>query len=321
MNTTKKLIQILANSNDFISGQELADKLQVSRTAIWKAIKTLQNEGYAIESRQKSGYRLADNDKLSAALIKSYLPTDLQLDFEIHQSLNSTNTRAKELAAMSKLTNPLVIISEEQTAGYGRHGRFFSSPQKTGIYLSLLLNNTHTNFNPGLLTTAAAVAMHRTILHKLDTTAQIKWVNDLLLNNKKVCGILTEGIVDLESRSVSQIILGCGINYLTPLSSFDCDLKETVASLRDQALAKNVSRNEFIASFLSEFFDIYSNYQTASFMDEYRKNCYLLNHEVTITQGDKVFNSVAVNINDNGELVLANGQTLSSGEVTKIRPR
>ena len=319
MNLAKQLLNILAQNSDFISGQQLANTLNVSRTAIWKTINSLNESGYTIEKKHKSGYRLIDKNKLSSVLIQKYLPKHLKLDFEIHQQLDSTNTQAKKIATLRHSNTPLIILSEVQTAGYGRYGRTFVSPKQTGIYLSILLNNTKANFNPGLLTTAAGLAMYRTILKKLDLKAQIKWVNDILVADKKVCGILTEGISDLENRTIKQIILGCGINYLTPVEDFLDELKPTVGTLREVVLAKKVSRNEFIAAFLSEFFDLYTDYTNASFMNEYRQNCYLLNKQVTISQGFKTFEARVVNVNNLGELVLDSGLILNSGEVTKVR--
>lgn len=320
MRTTQKLLELLATSDEYISGQDLADRLKVSRTAIWKAIKNLQTQGYEISSKQKKGYRLVDNDKLNAALIKNNLKNEFKdIDFEIYPSLPSTNTHAKNQANNLNLTRPLVILAQEQTAGYGRHGRAFCSPQ-TGIYLSLVLNNPNPSFNPGLITTAAGVAMVNTIEKKLNLNPQIKWVNDILIGQKKVCGILTEGIVDLESRNLKQIILGCGINYLTDLTAFPSDLKERVGSLRESALKLHLSPNEFIASFLNEFFTIYNNYPELNFMESYRKHCCLINQIVTISQATKEAIGVVVDINDQGELVLDNGQTFNSGEIVKVRP-
>lgn len=320
MSTTEKLLHLLAQSNDYVSGQELANQLNVSRTAIWKAIKNLQDAGYTIVSKQKKGYRLSDNNKLNAALIKKYLaPTLTDIDFEVYQSLTSTNIYAKNQANNLVLKRPLVILAQQQTAGYGRHGRTFCSPQ-TGIYLSLVLNNPNPKFTPGLITTAAAVALVQTIEKKLQLSAQIKWVNDILIAQKKVCGILTEGIVDLENRSLKQIVLGCGINYLTDLNELPPEIQQRSGSLKEAALATKVSSNEFVATFLNEFFEIYRNYPTVNFMDNYRQHCCLINQIVTLSQATKEFKGVVVDINDQGELVLDNGQTFNSGEVIKVRP-
>ena len=215
------------------------------------------------------------------------------------------------------MTTPYIIIANQQTNGYGRYGRNFTSPSQSGIYLSILLANEQTEFNPGLLTTAVALAMCRAIEKKLAASPKIKWVNDVVVDGKKVCGILTEGISNLETQSLSNIVVGAGINYLT--ADFPEEISQRAGSLRNYALKAKVSRNEFIATYLEEFFKLYQTYQTGDFMPEYRAHSNIIGKEVTITQGTKSFQGNVVTIDDDGAIVLADGRKFTSGEVTKIR--
>lgn len=319
MSTSTQVLELLRQQTTAISGQELANRLNISRTAIWKAINNLKEIGYAISSQPRIGYFLEDNGYLDAGLIKRYLPSDFNYPLEVHQSINSTNIRAKELASQAQVKTPYIIIADQQTAGYGRYGRSFTSPSQSGIYLTILLANDITDFNAGLLTTAVSLAMCRAIENKLNINPKIKWVNDIIVDDKKVCGILTEGISNLETQSLSHIVIGTGINYLT--ENFPPEIAQRAGSLRKYALATGISRNEFIAAYLTEFFKLYPNYQTGTFMPEYRLHSNIIGKEVTITQGSKNFAGLVVAINDDGAIVLEDGRQFTSGEVTKIRAK
>ena len=317
MSTSSQLLKILGEKSQPVSGQELADQLNISRTAVWKAINNLKEAGYQITSQPRTGYFLEDNGYLDAGLISRYLPTNFNFPLEIHQTIDSTNIRAKQLANKPNLTTPYIIIANQQTKGYGRYGRNFTSPSQSGIYLSILLTNEQTEFNPGLLTTAVSLAMCRAIEKKLAASPKIKWVNDVIVDGKKVCGILTEGISNLETQSLSNIVVGAGINYLT--ADFPEEISQRAGSLRNYALKAKVSRNEFIATYLEEFFKLYQTYQTGDFMPEYRAHSNIIGKEVTITQSTKSFQGNVVTIDDDGAIVLADGRKFTSGEVTKIR--
>ncbi|KRN89417.1 biotin--[acetyl-CoA-carboxylase] ligase [Ligilactobacillus ceti] len=319
METTEKVLHLLSTSSkEYLSGETLARELGMSRTAIWKAIKSLQQQGHNIVSKPRLGYHYIDNQALNEYIIHNFLNKDLTLQFEVHEKLKSTNLRAKEIA-FEPINQPYIILSDYQTNGYGRRGRHFSSPAQTGIYLSILLNTQNTTLNPGLLTTATALAVTRTIEKELGETPQIKWVNDVLLNNKKIAGILTEAVMDFENQQIKNVIIGVGINYLSDYIDFPDELQDIVGTLKDAALKANISRNQFIASFLNEFFALYQNYQAANFMPEYREHSAVIGKEVTITQGKETFNQVVTNIDDQGCLILQDGTRLNSGEVTKIR--
>ncbi|WP_025022231.1 biotin--[acetyl-CoA-carboxylase] ligase [Ligilactobacillus hayakitensis] len=316
MTTEQKVYQLLINhSNTYLSGEEISNQLGLSRTAIWKAINNLKDKGYEILSKPRFGYQLVDNGKLDENFIHKWMKSNFALT--LLDTVDSTNTQAKLLAAADK---PQVIIANEQTAGYGRYRRDFSSPKNDGIYMSILLSNQpDETLNPGLLTTETAMAIYYAIQECFHISPQIKWVNDILINNKKICGILTEGVADLESGYISRIVVGIGINYTTPLSDFPQDIQDKVGSLRELASKHHVSRNHFIASILNHFSVLYQDYQAGAFMDEYRKASIVIGKEVTIQQASKTITGTVATINNDGNLILTDGQIFTSGEVTKIR--
>ena len=197
-----------------VSGEVLAQSLGVSRAAVWKAIKSLQGEGYRISAGTNRGYRLEEYpDLLTAEGISAMLPLELaQLDLRVFDEIDSTNLEAKRLA-MTGLSR-CAVIADRQTAGRGRLGRSFYSPPGCGIYTSLLLRPRPDQLaDVTLLTTAAGVAVCRALEKAAGVQAEIKWVNDLYLNGKKICGILTEGVTDFESGMIESIVIGYGVNF------------------------------------------------------------------------------------------------------------
>lgn len=306
-----------------ISGASLAKHLSVSRNAVWKSIKSLQNEGYAITAVTNKGYCLSSgNDILSKQSIDPYLVGNTKkLRIEVHKSLGSTNTLLKELATSGEEEGK-VIIAEEQTEGRGRFGRSFYSPSKTGIYMSILLRPKMTAEESFFITTSAAVAVARAIEKISDCKAEIKWVNDVYCNGKKVCGILTEAAVDFEGGGLEYAVVGIGINILKPKEDFPKDLKDIATSiLRTESYSANV-RSQLIAEILNNFFEYYENSQGKEFLEEYRNRSFLLGKEIMVVSGGKKEKAVAMNIDDKGQMVvkLPDGKikTLFSGEVSVI---
>ena len=196
--TREDLLAILWQSADaYISGEELAKRLAVSRTAVWKAVGQLRRDGYRIESVPNRGYRLlSDSDVLSEEGIRRHLQHQ-ELQLQVYRTITSTNTVLKTLAAQNAPAG-LALVAGEQTAGRGRLGRSFYSPADSGLYLSLLLRPHMSAVQATHLTACAAVAAAETIEELSGRPAQIKWVNDILVNGRKVCGILTEASIDCE---------------------------------------------------------------------------------------------------------------------------
>ncbi|WP_334329592.1 biotin--[acetyl-CoA-carboxylase] ligase [Companilactobacillus sp. HBUAS59699] len=228
------------------------------------------------------------------------------------KKINSTNTFAKEYL-LDHPNQTVAIIADAQTAGYGRFKRDFYSPQQTGIYLSIIIPTTITN--PGLLTTMAGLASITALKKNFpEENLKLKWINDLLLNNKKVGGILAENI---NNSNGNHLVLGIGINLNT--ADFPKELQTIATSISSN---DSIDRNIVIADILNQFFSRFPTYQTGDFLPEYRKLCDTLNKTVRIVNGNTELTGTAVDINSNGALILEDTKKLrhiiNSGEVTKV---
>ena len=321
MSTKEKVLQYLEqHKGESISGQDLADKLEVSRTSVWKAINGLKKEGYQIEATTNKGYQLSiDTDLLSEAAIVPLLSEALKGHRVIaHKTIDSTNLEAKRIVNEDP-TFEGVILSEEQTKGRGRLGRVFYSPSESGLYMSLVLRPVADLDNATLITTAAAVAVCQAIETLTGKKPQIKWVNDIFLDGRKVCGILTEGIMDMESRTIGTIILGIGLNFREPETDFPDEIQSIAGTLFDKKNAA-VTRNQMVAEILNRFYLLYPDLANRSYLDEYRKRCFVLGEQVTFPQGNETIEAKAIAIDNDGGLVVAlpNGKTkiLTFGEIS-----
>lgn len=300
-----------------ISGQNIAELLNVSRSAIWKSIKSLEKEGHKINATTNKGYQLQiESDVITKPGISYYLE-DLYKNNPIYlyDSLLSTNITAKQLAS-EQVPEGTLVVSNEQTKGRGRLGRSFFSPADTGIYMSIILHPKCYFSNISMITIATAVAVCRGIEQITSLKPSIKWVNDIYLNDKKICGILCEAISDVESGTAESVIIGIGINVHTLPKHFPEELQEFVTSL----LTTEVTRNEIIGRIMNEVLNISKNLTSNIFLDEYRSRSFLLGLELDYTLDGVKKNGTASAINDEGNLVmkLADGtiDILKAGEVS-----
>ena len=313
MSVKQNVIALLEeNRSKVISGQELANQLHVSRAAIWKAIKTLKEEGYNSEATPNKGYVLLENsDVLSKQGIAYYLTEEI--DIFSYKTIDSTNTQMKKLA-INGGKNHSVIVSEEQSAGRGRFGRSFYSPAQKGVYMSVLLKTGDSLQNATMITIKTAVAVRRAIAKLYDIEVAIKWVNDLYYRGKKVCGILSEAISDFESGMIEAIIIGIGINVST--DNFPLEIASIATSLGLQ----EANRNQFIAEILNQLFAIIDE-DFKLVLNEYRMASCVLHKQITFNQKGEQFTGLVREINDLGNLVVSsNGaeMVLTAGEVSII---
>ena len=236
MKTKDKLLSLLEeNRGSYFSGEEIAEKLSVTRAAVWKAVKSLREEGYQIDAVQNKGYCLAvQTDILSSQGIRKYLgPVCKDLELEILAEVDSTNAWIRQKAAVGA-EEGCTIIANEQTCGKGRWGRSFYSPAGTGIYMSILLRPQGWSPEKAVrLTTMAAVSACEAAEEISGEKAEIKWVNDIYMRGKKVSGILTEASFSLESGCVDYAVLGIGFNVYKPEGGFPEELKHTAGAVFD----------------------------------------------------------------------------------------
>lgn len=324
MQTRDKLLELLeSNRGTYFSGETIAKTLSLSRSAVWKAVKALQNDGYAITAVTNKGYCLSDDtDILSVQGIRKYLhPRLAGLDITVLTTASSTNSVLREQAA-GGIPEGRVILANEQSAGRGRSGRTFFSPAETGIYMSLLLRpGNYTAVQALQLTTMAAVAVCEAIdaVSGFQEKAQIKWVNDIYLHRKKVCGILTEGSFSLENGMLEYAVLGLGINLYPPKQNFPAEL-ESLAGAVLQA-PKSDAKNRLTAEFLNRFYDHYAGSEALpSYIEEYRKRCFVIGKQVQLLSGGKPKAAVVLDIDDQCRLLVKyeNGteEICSSGEIS-----
>lgn len=324
MNVKDSLLNTLAASgSEYISGAALAEKLGVSRNAVWKAVKSLEAEGYAIESVTSKGYRLADsNNRLSEKLITSHLTTKaLGRELKVLDEVNSTNIAAKELASAGA-PHGTAVAADMQTMGRGRLGRTFVSPAGTGLYLSVILRPEIELEATAMMTTAASVAVAEAVEKLTGSAAQIKWVNDVYLNGKKICGILTEASLGLEMKSLDYAVIGIGVNVRSVRGKFDSELIKTASSIEDET-GLIIDRNALCAAILDRLECYTDSLRERSFLEGYRRRELLTGNDITAMVGNQPITGKALGIDDNGNLIveLPDGSVkhLGSGEANLCR--
>lgn len=307
------LSYLMQNADKNVSGEKIAQHYQVTRNAVWKVIKQLQAEGYLIESQHRLGYRYLGTQNLSAEQIALNLKQGLEV--RVFPIIDSTNKLAKQLATENPL-QPIAVIANQQTNGYGRYGRDYYSPKDTGVYLSLLLPMIGQKIDSGLLTTGVAVAVTKVFEELYHLKLQIKWVNDLVYKNLKVSGIMTEGITDFETGTLSYVIIGVGINLAT--SNFPSRLQNKAGSLE----LSGVDRNLLVAKLLDKIREVATGQFSAVMMDYYREHSLVIGQEIELNQQGNLITGIVTDIDNNGALVVKtpNGQqTFNSGEITKVK--
>lgn len=240
------------------------------------------------------------------------------LKFEILESVDSTNTLAK-LRAKDGADEGYVVIASHQTAGRGRLGRSFSSPSNTGIYMSIILKPSISPEKTVLITTAAAVAVSMAIECLSGKETKIKWVNDILINDKKVCGILTEGNINPLDQMLDFAILGIGINVFRPENDFDDDIKDIAGFIFDN-YSEEV-KTELICKILNNFFEYYKCIEEKTFFDYYKEKCFVKGKNVNIIKnGEVISNGAVLDILDDFSLLIKHqdgrSEKLSSGEIS-----
>lgn len=317
MSTKDDVLALLADAEAPVSGERLARKLNVTRNAVWKAVEQLRRDGYAIEAATNRGYRLIDApDRVSVAEIRRWLnPGEIGGRMELHRTLDSTNTRAKALAA-NGAPHGLLVIAESQTGGKGRMGRAFFSPEHSGVYMTYVLRPRMPAEQAVMLTSMAAVAVARAIESVADVEVGVKWVNDLYINARKVCGILCEASMDFETGQLEYAVLGIGVNVAA--MEFPEALGAIATSIGNEC-GKPVSRNQLIAEISNQINALYGQLETLEFMAENRKRSIVIGRDVQVIRGGTSFAAKALDIDDQGRLVIRTADGVSrvnSGEVS-----
>ncbi len=299
-----EILTLLRNTTEYLSGQELCNRFGVSRTAVWKVINQLKEEGYEIEAVPNKGYRLKSYpDILSKGELMSRMQTNWAARSIVYlDETGSTNNDAKRLADEGEVHGTLVV-SDTQSSGRGRRGKAWSSPPGTTISMTLLLRPSFMPDKASMLTLLMAMAVTTAIEEECALQTKIKWPNDIIINRKKVAGILTE--MNAETDYIHYVVIGVGINV--NLEAVPEEIAEIATSLRLEKKRK-VSRAEIIERTMyhfEQYYEEYLKYLDLSFvMDEYNQRLISLDSEVKVLDPKGEFRGISRGINKDGELMV-----------------
>lgn len=307
MKTTEIIYDILSQHSSGISGEAIAKQLNISRTSVWKAIKSLESQGLVIESSKKNGYRLLEGDLLIPEIIEKAL----QIQVSYNEKSISTQKDAKE-NIMTNPKTPQLYLAPKQEMAKGRMNRPFFTSKNGGIYMSLHLKpNVHySDLEPFTMMAASSITKAISRLTGIDT--QIKWVNDIYLGQKKIAGIITEAITSVETGLITDVIIGIGLNFF--IKDFPDDLNSKAGSLF--SVQPTVTRNQLII----EIWKLFTEIPVKDHIKVYKDKSLVLNRQVTFMENDTLISGKAIAITDEGHLVirLESGQEkiLRSGEIS-----
>lgn len=320
MELKHQVLKILEeNKGDTVNGAKLAGELFVTRSSVWKAMKALQKDGYNIKAVTNRGYcLLPQNDIVSAESITPLLRDKARgFSLDVRQSVTSTNTVAKELAAQGAKAGT-VVIAREQTEGRGRMGRAFYSPHSSGIYFTIILRPKLNLEDSLLITTAVAVAVAQAIEAVSNKKAEIKWVNDIFIDRKKVCGILTEASLNFENGGLEYAVVGIGINIET--KDFPEEINQIAGSVFTENLTDTPIASKLLAQVLNNIAGCMDSLTDRTYLEEYRKRSFLLGKDILVLKGNETLPAKAIDIDEKARLVVEyenkTTEALISGEVS-----
>lgn len=315
------VLMILKSQDGDLSGAEISRRLGVSRMAVSNAVKALREDGYVIDSATNRGYRLRKSaDRLSAGELYAHLPPARRETVRCLDVVSSTNAYLKREAA-SGAPDGLCVVANEQTAGRGRSGRSFYSAADCGVYLSVLLRSHCPPEDAMTLTAHTAVAVCRAIGRACGVKPQIKWTNDIVLNGRKLCGILTELTLEGESGLIDSIVIGIGTNVNYTAEDFPPELQDIAGSIFSETGVR-ADRARLAAEIilaLDEMTEAWSA-DPRAYLEEYRSLCVTTGREVRVFRGDCARNAFALEITDDFALRVryedGTEEDLNSGEVS-----
>lgn len=319
MTLKQQILQVLENNRGLaMSGQQLADTLNVTRASVWKSIKALQDEGYKIVATTNRGYVLEEtNDILSEQSLRACLGEEYRdVDIFTFKTSPSTNAEAMTRLMNGGLTHGTLIVADEQTKGRGRMGKSFFSP-KSGIYMSVCLCKSIERMQDVMvITPAAAVAVRSAIAKLTGIDAKIKWVNDIYIDKKKVCGILTQADIDFESGKAGTFIVGIGINFVE--QDFPDEIKQRACALFTGQ--PSITRSRLIGEIYRNLIKLTDDLTDRRFMLSYKQHSLVMNREISYTYNGEDKSGKVIDIDGDGGLVVQeNGggiRNLTCGEIS-----
>lgn len=308
------IIKMFKEKNGYLSGQDMSKSLGITRAAIWKKIKAMREKGYVIEGSASKGYRLIRTPEFSVEELKSLVKGDFGKEIIFHESIDSTNKLAMELAEKG-IPHGAVIIADRQIKGKGRLGRIWFSPPKGNIYMSVIVRPEMEPKDATLLTIMSAIACAGAIRSSTGLEAKIKWPNDLMVSGKKIGGILTEMKSD-QDRIIFAVI-GIGVNVNVRLDAFPPEVHAVATSVIEELGGQKPSRTLIAAEILKEldhWFKTLMNGGKMQLISEWRRLSLTLGRKVQVVSGKDSFSGIAEDIDNEGMLILK----LSSGVLKRI---
>ncbi|MBA3071357.1 MAG: biotin--[acetyl-CoA-carboxylase] ligase [Nitrospirae bacterium] len=317
-----RIIRMFKEKDGFVSGEEMSRRFGITRAAIWKKIETLRERGYVIEGSTAKGYRLIKTPEFSVEELKILIKGDFGREIIFHESIDSTNTLAMELAEKG-VSHGTVVIADRQLKGKGRLGRTWFSPPKGNIYMSVIVRPEIEPKDATLLTIMSAISCARAVRNSTGIEVKIKWPNDLMVSERKLGGILTEMKSD-QDRIVFAVI-GIGINVNACLDMFPDDIRAVATSVIEElregkgikGCSLEISRTLIIAAILNElerWFKVLIKGGRIQLINEWKKFSSTLGRKVKVVSGKDSFTGIAEDIDDEGMLILR----LPSGGLKKI---
>jgi len=319
---TKILKLLRCHPDVYVSGEMISKQLFVSRTAIWKHIQAIKQAGYAIESHPRKGYCLRHvPDLLIPEEVVANLETSwLGQDISYFASIGSTNDEAKKMAANGKATGA-IVLAEKQILGRGRMAREWFSPDGAGIWLSVILRPNLLPKDAPKITLLAAVAVNRAIIKCTGLATGIKWPNDIVFQDKKIAGILTE--MNSEMDAINYIVLGIGINVNVKLDEFPTEV-QTIASSLSMLTGHSISRVQLLAEILLQLEQLYEEACRDGFahaFSEWRRMTITLGQLIDVISPEQSFSGAAIDIDENGALLVDTNHGLVSVLAGDIKVR
>ncbi len=331
MSTKDRVLQILEyEQNEYISGQKIAQELGISRNSVWLAIKTLRGEGLEILSSTNKGYKLqSDTDYVSASTIAACFKAPYpKLELHVFDELDSTLNESKRMDS-NGFEGIAVIVARQQNSGRGRRGRSFFSPNG-GVYMTFMCSGCELAGDAATMTMCAAVATAHALQQTCSCKPLIKWVNDIYVDGKKVCGILSEGVADLETKTMSSVSIGIGINV--GRQDFPEDLADKAGYVE---LLEGKTRSHLIAAIVENLLDSGMFYGAGGasdnfeakrkrILEEYRALSFVIGMQIEYELGGQTYSGVATGIDDEGSLLVTENSgaktILRAGEISLVFP-
>ena len=315
-----EVLKMLREAGGYVSGQQICEKFGVSRTAVWKVIRRLQEEGYQVEAVRNKGYRIVDSpDVMTEEELKSLMKTRWAgKNIVYYKETDSTNLRIKQLGDEGAPEGTLAV-ADSQSAGRGRRGRTWDSPAGSSIYMSVLLRPRILPDKAPMLTLVMACSVAEGIMDCEDVDVQIKWPNDIIINGRKLVGILTEMSTQIDY--ISHVTVGVGINV--NMTEFPAEIRRTATSLRLET-GHVVKRARLIAAVMERLEQNYGIFlQTedmSGLMEKYSRLLVNQGKEVMVLGAKEEYKAYAVGINNTGELIVrredGTEEAIYAGEVS-----